>query len=231
MIWDPKHIDIKGPQDLRGKKYGNFQVADWKAEFKQFLETGGMTEKDVTVVNPGYSTPTFITAGKIDAGDGLAYGERVTLSLLTNEEIPFLSYTDFGTPDYPWGQFVVTEDYANKNGDVLKAFLRATAKSIKKYLTDTPSSQKAFQECCVSGPTATGTMASTTAKFTASIPFWFEKGQTADTASYFVNDDAAWAAILKWAPGIGLAPADQIEAASTYYTNEFITPEAQNPTV
>lgn len=226
IIFDPSHIDLKGPRDLRGKKYGNFQVADWKAEFKQFLKSGGMTESDVTIVNPGYSTPAFIQAGKIDAGDGLAYGEKVTLSLLTGKEASFLNYNDFGTPPYPWGQFVVTQDYASKNPDAIKAFLRAASKSMKKYFSDTAASQKAFQECCITGPTATGTLASTTAKFTASLPYWFNPG--ADTAQYMVNDGTQWKNVLAWAPGIGLATASQIEPAENYFTNEFITPEAMS---
>jgi hypothetical protein len=188
-----------------------------------------MTDKDLTIVNPGFSTPTFITAGKIDAGDGLAYGEKVTLSLLTGKEAGFLNFNDFGTPAYPWGQFVVTEDYAAANGDVIKAFLRATAKSMKKYLTDTPSAQKAFTECCISGPTATGTLASTTAKYAASIPYWFNPGETADNAKYLVNDPTQWQNVLAWAPGIGLAT--NVEPAANYFTNEFITPEAMNPTI
>jgi putative hydroxymethylpyrimidine transport system substrate-binding protein len=229
LIWDPKHITIKGPHDLAGKVYGNFASPDWQAEFRQFLKSAGMTTKDVQIVDPGFSTPTFIQAGKIDAGDGLDYGERVTLGFLSGKPAGFLNFNDFGVPVMPFGEFVVTEDYANKNAETIKGFLRATARSMKKYLTDTQASVAAFKECCISGPTATGTLESTTAKFSASLPYWFDKGADIKTAKYMLNDETQWKDVLAWAPGIGLATT--VESATHYFTNQYITPQAQNPTL
>jgi putative hydroxymethylpyrimidine transport system substrate-binding protein len=229
IIWDPKHITIKGPEDLRGKTYGNFASPDWQAEFRQFLKTAGMTTKDVQIVDPGFSTPAFIQAGKIDAGDGLDYGERVTLGFLSGRPAGFLNFNDFGVPVMPFGEFVVTEDYAAKNGETVKAFLRATARSMKKYLSDTQASVKAFKECCISGPTATGTLESTTAKFSASLPYWFDKGVDFSSAKYLLNDEAQWKDVLAWAPGVGLATS--VQPAKNYFTNQYITAQAQNPTL
>jgi ABC-type nitrate/sulfonate/bicarbonate transport system substrate-binding protein len=229
VIFDPKKIEITGPKDLRGKKFGNFFVPDYQAEFRQFLKSGGMAESDVTIVNIGFSSPTAVQSGQVDAGAGIFYGERVTMTLLLGYSSGWLDYRDFGVPNFPFMELVVTEDYASKNGDVIKRFLRAAAKSIKKTLTDPVAPINAFKECCVSGPTATGTIESQTVKFETSRPYWFAEGATPDTADYLVNVGSEWSDVLAWSTDIGLA--DKVEPPENYFTNEFITPEAEHPTI
>ena len=108
--------------------------------------------------------------------------------------------------------------------------LFATGQSLKRYLTDPAAAEDAFIACCTEGATATGTLESTNAKYSAAIPFFLAPGAgDAASATYLELDESNMQNVLDWAQDSGLA--DTVFSPGDYFVSDFLTAEATNPTI
>ena len=101
--------------------------------------TGGLTKKDVKIVDPGYAHVPMILAGKVDAAHGLTYSE----GMATNEELEkqgrkpvrWLLYRDFGVPPFYYQVMVGSENWVKAHPNAVCRFLRATLKGLDVWLS------------------------------------------------------------------------------------------------
>ena len=68
----PRDGSITKPPDLRGKIVAVSNLPSTRAEVKTLLESAGLTEDDVTLVDPGFGGFTMFLEGKVDANWGLS---------------------------------------------------------------------------------------------------------------------------------------------------------------
>ena len=89
---------ISTPKDLKGKTLGIITKVDALAYTRTILKAGGLTMKDVKVINPGFAQVLFIIEKKVDAAHSLTYYEGVQANLLLAKQgkppVKFLMYTD-----------------------------------------------------------------------------------------------------------------------------------------
>jgi putative hydroxymethylpyrimidine transport system substrate-binding protein len=232
---DDLGMTIDSAEDLRGRTVANFNSPDWQAFLRQLLKTGGLTDNDVTIVDPAFNSVAALTEGRADAADALFYGERVTLSLLEGQTVGWIDYKDYGVPDMPLFMTVASEPFIAENGDLLAGFNRATARSLRHYVDDAASEDRieAWTECCTTGAQATGTLESTTAKYAASRGHvYLAADADPDEHTWLLQDPANLQEVLDWAVEIGLVESpDDIEPAEAYFTNDYIDEAAQHPEI
>ncbi|MBM3511053.1 MAG: hypothetical protein FJX61_13105 [Alphaproteobacteria bacterium] len=129
--------NIKKPADLKGKILGVGPKQDAQAFLDTILEAGGLTRKDVQIVDPGFGHISYLMTKKVAAAHTLEYAEHMITSELAKKEgkaLPtFLRYSDFGVPKFYYQLYVAPERWITKNGATTCRFLRATQKGIEDY--------------------------------------------------------------------------------------------------
>ena len=131
--------NISKPADLKGKTIGVGPKLDAQAYLATLLAAGGLTKKDVKIVDPGYAHVPMILAGKVDAAHGLTYSE----GMATNEELEkqgrkpvrWLLYRDFGVPPFYYQVMVGSENWVKAHPNAVCRFLRATLKGLDVWLS------------------------------------------------------------------------------------------------
>lgn len=222
--------EISGPEDLVGKRYGQFNAPSFKAELETTMQSVGKSTKDVRIVNNNFNSAPLVAQKKVDAADGLFNSERVTLmDLLDGEEPGFLRFAQYGVPAQPVSSLITNEEWAQSNDDLVRRFVEASMRSIKRYLTDEEARRKALAACCTKGPTASGDIKLQVAKFDAGKDFWLSPGQTLENADWGFQNLTQLKKVLDWAVDTKIA--DEAQPVGNYFTNEYLTSAARNPSV
>lgn len=129
-IISEKKSGITSPADLRGKKVGITNLVLDRAYFAAMLKSAGLSENDVTVVNPGSGGIQQVLQGNLDATSGITSYEPVVME---QQGVPynFMYYKDYGAPNAPFSGVAVNPDWLAKSnhGDIVKRFLRALDKA------------------------------------------------------------------------------------------------------
>ena len=132
--------DIKTAADLKGKVLGVGPKRDAQAYLSSVLESGGLTRKDVKVVDPGFAQVPALLAGKIDAAHALTFSEQLTVTgRLKKEGRPpakILLYSDYGVPPFYYTVLAANRDWLKDNPQTACRFLKATMKGMKSVLAN-----------------------------------------------------------------------------------------------
>ena len=119
---------ISAPEHIAGKKIGLFQSTG-AGMVTPFLKAGGLTEKDVTLVNIARGTENqLLASGEIDAVIGFSYGQALTLE---ERGIPVnvMPLKDYGVVTY--GTVIYTNEMLiEQNPDLVQRFVAATVKAL-----------------------------------------------------------------------------------------------------
>ena len=120
---------IQSPEDLKGKTVAGTPGDAMYASFPGWLEANGLSQDDVKVVNvdPAGKLAALIE-GKADAIMGFFHDQGPTIENQSGEQVDALMYSDWGMNLLGTG-LVVNESTIDSNPDMLKGFVRATAKS------------------------------------------------------------------------------------------------------
>ena len=120
--------EISLPEHLRGKTIGLFQSTG-PGMIGPFLESGGLTENDVTLMNIARGTESQLLAGgEVDAIIGFSYGQALTLE---DRGIPVnvMPLKDFGVNTY--GTVIYTNEMLiEQNPDLVQRFVTATVEAL-----------------------------------------------------------------------------------------------------
>src|SRR5579872_48894 len=222
-----KHINSL--HDLVGKTFANYNSPDTIADMKQAMHSIGEPYTAVTTQFTEYTTP-IITAGKVDAGFGLKFGEYIEVENYTGSASWIPLSNTWGIPPFPFYSLITSENFAHANGDLLKRFIVACMRSIKKYVLGYGAARKALTTCCSTGPESTGPIDVQMEKFDAfQVSFYRSPSDNPATYTYGLQDANDWKALLNWAiePWIQIVPS--VQPIHNYITNEFVTAAAKNP--
>jgi len=130
--------DIKTAADLKGKILGVGTKRDAQAYLASVLEAGGLTRKDVKVVDPGWAGLALLMAGKIDVTHALTFSEQLTLTTRLKKEgkpaAKILLYKDYGVPPFAYTLLAANRDWLQANPQTTCRFLKATLKGMKSVL-------------------------------------------------------------------------------------------------
>ena len=147
MIVAPE-MGIDSPAGFKGKTVGVSAIPATRAYFDTMLASANLTEKDLTVVDPGYSNVTLLMAGKLSAISGLSYSELMTANEQRVKEgkPPYLywPFTKYGVPDFYFMVLAGNETWLKEYPAAACRFLRATERGYKEFAANPEVYNKYF---------------------------------------------------------------------------------------
>ena len=197
--------------DLKGKTIGIYNDAWTKTQLEMMLADGGLKLDDVKTVAAADDTVPLLLQNKVDAITGITNAEGTEMMTAGNQKSEFLAATDHGVPNTPIFMLAANEEWAKKNPELAKAFLRATRKSIEYAVAHPDEGIKAFADA-----------------YSKAYDGKFIDQQWKDTVPQFgkmdddlmVNSEADWTTLLASLKKFEVVkdPA----AANTYFTNDYL---------
>lgn len=149
MIVAPE-LGIDSPAGFKGKTVGVSAIPATRAYFDTMLASVKLTEKDVNVVDPGYSNVTLLMAGKLSAISGLSYSELMTANEQRAKEgkPPYIywPFTSYGVPDFYFMVLAGNEAWLKEHPAAACRFLRATERGYKEFAANPDVYNKFFAE-------------------------------------------------------------------------------------
>ena len=135
-----KESSIMTPADLKGKIIGSGPKLDAQAFLDTLLANGGLTRKDVQVVDPGFAHIPFVIEKKVHAAHSLTYFEQAIADLILMGQgkapVNFMPYTDFGVPQFYYQLIVASESWTQRNPNATCRFLKASLKGLEDWRKD-----------------------------------------------------------------------------------------------
>ncbi|MBM3511444.1 MAG: ABC transporter substrate-binding protein [Alphaproteobacteria bacterium] len=135
-----KESNIKVPADLKGKIVGTGAKLDAQAFLDTMLATGGITRKDVQIVDPGFAHIPLTLEKKVHVAHALTYFEVAIGDMMLKKQgkdaLNFMPYTDFGVPQFYYQLVVGNENWLRKNPNAACAFLKASMKGLDAWRAD-----------------------------------------------------------------------------------------------
>jgi ABC-type nitrate/sulfonate/bicarbonate transport system substrate-binding protein len=113
------------PADLEGMVAGVVLIPSTRASFATMLESGGVSQNAVEVVDPGFDLVPPLLAGKYDSVSVTEFGELVQADA-AGEQLDYLDFRDWGTPDYPFLNVLTERGFASENPATVRAFVAGT---------------------------------------------------------------------------------------------------------
>ncbi|MHB8870609.1 MAG: ABC transporter substrate-binding protein [Thermoleophilia bacterium] len=114
------------PADLVGKTVAVPMIPSVRASYDSMLKAGGVDPAAVTLVDPGFNLVAPLLAGTYDAVAFTAFGELVEADLASGEELDYLDFRDWGSPDYAFMNLITSSEFATENPNTVRAFVAAT---------------------------------------------------------------------------------------------------------
>ena len=207
---------IMGPKDLKGMTVGVAAFPSARAEMSQVLETVGLSQDDVTVVDPGFAGVELILAGKLDVDwtaliNANPYIINPILEAEGREPIRFYLNRDYGVPNYYYQLFIANEEWAKQNPSTVCRFLRATAKGHTAFYKDPDAVMVQISK--------------DNEQFTPEMHVGINQGIWNDwigsEGKLWVQDPAVWKTAQAWALKFGLI-SDSSVSPDAYFSNDYL---------
>lgn len=128
---------INKPSDLIGKKIASPPGDSSRIMFPAFARLNNLDETKITWIDVSPQIrQAMLVQKKVDAVSGQSTHLPEIRKLLNGSSVPTaLKYSDFGLNLYGHA-IITTQEYAAKNGDVIRAVLRGAVAAIKKAIVD-----------------------------------------------------------------------------------------------
>lgn len=147
MIVAPE-MGIDSPAGFKGKTVGVSAIPATRAYFDTMLASANLSEKDMDVVDPGYSNVTLLMAGKLSAISGLSYSELMTANeqRAKDGKPPYLywPFTKYGVPDFYFMVLAGNENWLKEHPAAACRFLRATERGYQEFAANADVYNKFF---------------------------------------------------------------------------------------
>lgn len=207
-----KPVTVAG---LKGKRIGIYNDAWTKAQLSLVLKSAGMTLNDVQMVAASDDTVPLLLQNRVDVTTGITNAEGTEIAVVGKQKPEFMPATDHGVPNTPIFMFAGNQRWLQKNPELAKAFMRATAKSVRYAIEHPEEATAAFA-----------------AQYSKSYDENFVKQQWHDTMQVLGApnddqlklDDKAWTDLLSAIATLGIVK--RILPSGEYYTNDYL-PQGQ----
>jgi NitT/TauT family transport system substrate-binding protein len=202
---------IKEPKDLAGKKVGvpglfGASYVGWEA----LVYATGLDPKQVSLQSIGFTQPTAVSQGLVDAAMDYAVNGPVQLRLAGEDviELPVANYIDL-----PSNGIITNDRTIQEQPEQVEGLVTALSRALRDTLADPDA---AFQASLAAVPTAGGDQEKISrAIFDASLELW-----QASDAELGLSDPEAWAKAATFMQDMGLIQSPV--APTDLYTNDFL---------
>ena len=128
--------DIHSPEDLVGKTIGYAGTELSEALIRSMMAYVGADSSDVEMIDVGFDLMSSMTTGNVDATIGCLVNHEVPQMEEEGFDVNWFELDDYGVPTYYEGVFLASDDTIENDADMLRAFLRASAKGFEDVKAD-----------------------------------------------------------------------------------------------
>ena len=128
--------DIHSPEDLVGKTVGYAGTELSEALIRSIMAYVGADSSDVEMIDVGFDLMSSMTTGNVDATIGCLVNHEVPQMEEEGFDVNWFELDDYGVPTYYEGVFLASDDTIENDADMLRAFLRASAKGFEDVKAD-----------------------------------------------------------------------------------------------
>ena len=143
-----KKSGITGPKQLEGKKLGAPETDSSRLTFAAFAKANGIDEKKITWVTMAPNLrETMLAQGQVDAISGFISTSLYNLLNIgiKRDDVVIFAYPDHGVDIYG-SAVIVRKDFAEKNPEVVKGFVRATIAGTRDAIADPKAAMAATKK-------------------------------------------------------------------------------------
>lgn len=146
IVLSLKEENITVPADLEGKKIGYAGTELSEAIIHTMMEKAGVDPSSVDMVDVGFDLMSSMTTKKVNATIGCLLNHEVPQMEEEGFEVNYMRPEECGIPNYYEAMFIASDDSINNDADMLKAFLRASAKGFADMKADPAASLKILMD-------------------------------------------------------------------------------------
>ena len=128
--------DIHSPEDLVGKTIGYAGTELSEALIRSIMAYVGADSSDVTMIDVGFDLMSSMTTGNVDATIGCLVNHEVPQMEEEGFDVNYFELDDYGVPTYYEGVFLASDETIENDAEMLRAFLRASAKGFEDVKAD-----------------------------------------------------------------------------------------------
>ena len=136
IVLSLKEKGITSAGDMVGKTIGYAGTELSEALIRSIMQYVGADYSDVTMIDVGFDLMSSMTTGNVDATIGCLVNHEVPQMEEEGFEVNWFSLDDYGVPTNYEGVFVANDDAIENDSEMLKAFLRASAKGFADMQAD-----------------------------------------------------------------------------------------------
>jgi ABC-type nitrate/sulfonate/bicarbonate transport system substrate-binding protein len=197
--------------ELRGKRVGVFDDAWTKAMLGVVLKSAGLTTKDIQQITATDGDVPLLLAKKIDVATNTTNFAVPQYVQQTGNQPETLLATAAGAPDVPLWNYAGNKQWLQKNPELARKWLAATAKATDWAMANPEAAVKAYETYHKLKDSG---YAVDLGEWKATIPLL--KGST----GFFTATDAQWTQLGQALEDAGQL--DQVLQPSEYYTNQYV---------
>ena len=128
--------DITSPEDLVGKTIGYAGTELSEALIRSIMAYVGADSSDVEMIDVGFDLMSSMTTGNVDATIGCLVNHEVPQMEEEGFQVNYFDLDDYGVPTYYEGVFLASDETIENDAEMLKAFLRASARGFEDVKKD-----------------------------------------------------------------------------------------------
>lgn len=136
IVLNLKDADIHSPKDLVGKTIGYAGTELSEALIRSMMQNVGADYSDVKMIDVGFDLMSSMTTGNVDATIGCYVNHEVPQLIEEGFDVDYFMVDDYGVPTYYEGVFMANDDMIQNDPEMLRAFLRASAKGFADMKAD-----------------------------------------------------------------------------------------------
>lgn len=142
IVLSLKEHNIKSPKDLVGKTvgYGGTEISE--AVVRSMMKNVGADYSDVKLIDVGFDLMSSMTTKNVDATVGCLVNHEVPQMEEGGFEVNYFNLYEYGVPTFYEAMFLASDDSINNDSEMLKGFLRASAKGFADMKADPEESLK-----------------------------------------------------------------------------------------
>ena len=128
--------NITSPEDLVGKTIGYAGTELSEALIRSIMAYVGADSGDVEMIDVGFDLMSSMTTGNVDATIGCLVNHEVPQMEEEGFQVNYFDLDDYGVPTYYEGVFLAGDETIENDAEMLKAFLRASARGFEDVKKD-----------------------------------------------------------------------------------------------
>lgn len=198
IVLSLEEAGICSPADLAGRTLGYAGTELSEALVRSIMADVGADCDSVTMIDVGFDLMSSMTAGRVDATIGCLKNHEVPQMEEEGFRVSWFELDDYGVPTYYEGVFLANDRAIESDGEILAAFLRASARGFADMQADP---EEALRTLLANQSTENFPLSETVER--SSMEMLLPMMET-EGASFLSQSDGCWQENIDWMRSQGL---------------------------